>query len=301
VNVEQAISVRRRMVDQALGRYVPARGDTLSRAMRYSLFSGGKRLRSVLLLAAGESVGGQRRLLLPFACGIEMIHAYSLIHDDLPALDDDELRRGKPTTHRVFGESMAILAGDALLTEAFRVMTTTSARKGDPALSVVAAIRAIATAAGVRGMVGGQVADLEHEGKRVSLGTVRGIHCRKTGALIGAASEAGGLVGGARGAALRALTGYGRSLGLAVQIGDDVRDAEASTAVTGKIARRDRERGKATYVSVLGNAAAHSALRREVNRALRALRPLGDRAALLTQLARQVGQWGEAGARPSPR
>ena len=300
MNAERAIIARRRIVDRALGRYVPARGDTLSRAMRYSLFSGGKRLRSVLLLAAGEAVGGQRRLLLPFACGIEMIHTYSLIHDDLPAIDDDALRRGKPTAHCVFGESMAILAGDALLTEAFRVMTTTSAGKGDAAPSVVAAIRAIATAAGVRGMVGGQVADLEHEGKRVSLATVRGIHCRKTAALIGAASEAGGLVGGASGAALRALTGYGRALGLAVQIADDVRDAEASTAVTGKIARRDQERGKATYVAVLGSAAAHAALRREVNRALRALRPLGDRARLLTQLARQVAQWGEAGARRSP-
>jgi len=268
--------------------------------MRYSLFSGGKRLRPVLLLAAGEAVGGQRKRLLPFACGIEMIHTYSLIHYDLPALDDDALRGGKPTSHCVVGESTAILAGDALLTEAFRVMTTAGVTDGKSARSAIAAIGAIAAAAGTRGMVGGQVADLAHEGKSVTLATVRGIHCRKTAALIGAATEAGALVGGARGAWLRALKNYGRALGLAVQIADDVRDAEASTAVTGKTAGRDKVRGKATYVAVLGSTAAHAALRREIGRALRALVPLGERGVLLAQLAEQVGSWGEAGTRSGP-
>lgn len=290
------IAVRRRLIDATLRRYVPARRDVLSRAMRYSLFSGGKRVRPVLLLAAGEAVGGRRRQLLPFACGIEMIHTYSLIHDDLPAMDDDALRRGKPTAHRVFGEGMAILAGDALLTEAFRLMAAEGAVAGVSAASALAAICLIATAAGIQGMVGGQVADLEYAGREVPLATVRAIHRRKTGALIAAAARAGGLIARARPAALRALTDYGRALGLALQIADDVRDREAPTAITGKVAGRDRELGKATYAAVLGTAAARSALGREVEGALRALAPLGDRAALLAGLARRVGEWGVAGA-----
>jgi geranylgeranyl diphosphate synthase type II len=293
--IDREIAVRRKAIDSALGRYVPPRRDVLSRAMRYGLFSGGKRLRSVLVLMAGEAVGGERRRLLPFACGIEMIHAYSLIHDDLPAMDDDALRRGKPTTHRMFGEGTAILAGDALLTEAFRVMTMTTRGNGAGTARVLAAVRGIAAAAGMRGMVGGQVADLTHEGVRVSLATVRDIHHRKTAALIEAASVAGGLIGGAAPAAQRALSRYGRALGLAFQIADDVRDAGASSTETGKVAGRDRVLGKATYAAVIGPAASRAALGREINRAISALRPLGEGADLLRELARQVGAWGHVG------
>lgn len=296
MTLDRKVAARCRLIDRALGRYVPDRGDTLSRAMRYSLFSGGKRLRSVLLLAAGEAVGGRVRQLLPFACGVEMIHAYSLVHDDLPAMDNDNLRRGKPTAHRVFGESAAILAGDALLTEAFGVMTAPTGRNGVPAARAMAAVRTIARAAGMDGMVGGQVADLEAEGSAASLATVRGIHRRKTGALIEAATAAGGLLAGAKLPALRALQRYGRSVGLAVQIADDLRDAEASPEITGKTSRRDQALRKATYAGVLGPAATRAALDREIRRALGALEALAPRAALLEGLAVRVGAWGNAGS-----
>jgi geranylgeranyl diphosphate synthase type II len=296
VSFDRRVATRCTLIDRALDRYVPDRGDTLSRAMRYSLFSGGKRLRSVLLLAAGEAVGGRVRQLLPFACGVEMIHTYSLMHDDLPAMDDDDLRRGKPTAHRVFGEGAAILAGDALLTEAFGVMTARTGKNAVPAARAIAAVRAIARAAGMAGMVGGQVADLEAEGSAASLATVRGIHRRKTGALIEAATMAGGLLAGAGPAALRALRQYGRSVGLAVQIADDLRDAEAPAAITGKIPRRDQALGKATYAGVLGNAATRAAMDREIRRALGALRALAPQATMLEGLALRVGTWGNAGS-----
>ncbi len=292
---EQVLAARRRLVERALRRYVPARPDALSRAMRYSLLSGGKRLRPVLVLAAGEAVGGNRGDLLPIACGVEMIHTYSLVHDDLPAMDDDELRRGKLTAHRVFGEAMAILAGDALLTEAFRVMAGrvggTAAARG----AALDAIRTIAVAAGMRGMVAGQVADLAHQGRGATLASVRGIHQRKTAALITAAVRAGGILGGARGATLARLTRYGEALGLGLQIADDVRDVEAPSRVTGKIAGRDRTLGKATYTAVLGSDGARAALAREIIRAHDAIAPLGARGALLAHLARQIAPWGRVG------
>jgi geranylgeranyl diphosphate synthase type II len=295
VNLRAEIAVRRRAIDRALGRYVPARADPLSRAMRYGLFPGGKRLRAVLLLAAGEAVGGRRRALLPFACAVEMIHTYSLIHDDLPAMDDDLLRRGRPTAHRVFGEGMAILAGDALLTEAFRVMAGTGDGSARGASRTVAAIETVAAAAGMRGMVGGQVSDLAQEGRTTALVAVRAIHRRKTGALIEAAVQAGALVAGAPPRVRADLGRYGRCIGLAFQIADDLRDARAPTAETGKVARRDRARGKATYPAVLGVAAAEAALRREIMRAAGALRTLGSRGRLLELLAGRVEAWGLAG------
>jgi geranylgeranyl diphosphate synthase type II len=294
VSPERALAARRRLIERALRRYVPARRDTLSRAMRYALLSGGKRLRPLLVLAAGEAVGGRRNELLPFACGIEMIHAYSLVHDDLPAMDDDEFRRGKPTAHRVFGEAVAILAGDALLTEAFRVMAEPGGRAAaGPALE---AIRAIAAAAGMTGMVAGQVADLAHEGAPTTLASVRLIHRRKTAALVAAAASAGGILGGARGVTLRRLTAYGQALGLGLQIADDIRDVEAPSSVTGKAAGRDRTLGKATYAAVLGRDGARAALRCEIARALEAIASLGARGALLAHLARQVEAWGRVGA-----
>ena len=295
MNLRAEIAVRRRAIDRALDRCVPARRDALTRAMRYGLFPGGKRLRAVLLLAAGEAVGGRRRTLLPFACAVEMIHTYSLIHDDLPAMDDDLLRRGRPTAHRVFGEGMAILAGDALLTEAFRVLAAACGRGGAGASRSVVAIEAIAAAAGMHGMVGGQVADLEQEGRKAGLDAVRAIHRRKTGALMEAAVRAGAVVAGAPPPTRAALVRYGRSFGLAFQIADDLRDARAPTAETGKVARRDRARGKATYPAVLGVATAEAALRREIDRAVRALRPLGRRGRFLELLARLVEEWGLAG------
>jgi geranylgeranyl diphosphate synthase type II len=297
VNPDRAVALRRRLVDRALAHQIPPRADPLSRAMRYSLLSGGKRLRSVLLLAAGEAVGGAPRDLVPFACGIEMIHTYSLVHDDLPAMDDDDLRRGQPTAHRVFGEAMAILAGDALLTEAFRVMADGAARVG--AARAIAAVGLLAAAAGMHGMVAGQVDDLRHEGRAASLATVRAIHRRKTAALIEGAARAGGLLGGAPRAVSTALGRYGRALGLALQIADDIRDVEGTTRITGKVTGRDRARGKSTYVRVLGAARARAALRGQIARALRALAPLRGREAVLAHLAHQVADWGNLGASPT--
>jgi geranylgeranyl diphosphate synthase type II len=293
------MAAHRAAIDRALDRYVPERRDSLSKAMRYSLFSGGKRLRSILLVAAGEAAGGPVRHLLPFACGLEMIHTYSLVHDDLPAMDDDDLRRGKPTSHRAFGEGTAILAGDALLTEAFRVMATSAQRSGVSPERAIGAVRIIAEAAGMRGMVGGQLADLEAEGGTVGIAGVRAIHRRKTGALFEAATVTGALVAGGSPSVVRALGRFGLSVGMALQIADDLRDAEASETVTGKTPRRDQARKKATYASVLGVTATRTALEREIRRALATLRPLSARGAVLSELARRIGAWGNEGYQDS--
>ncbi|HKA52320.1 MAG TPA: polyprenyl synthetase family protein, partial [Candidatus Binatia bacterium] len=201
MNLQRYLEQRSRLVDRALARLLPHNGAlpyTLDRAMRYSLFSGGKRVRPILALASGEAVGAPAARVLPFACALEMIHSYSLIHDDLPAMDDDDLRRGKPTNHIVFGEGMAILAGDGLLTEAFRVMAEGALRQGVDRTAALRAVREVAAGAGAGGMVGGQVADLEAEGKKPTRALVEYIHTRKTAALIRAAVRAGALVGGAR-------------------------------------------------------------------------------------------------------
>lgn len=258
MNLQRYLERRAALVDRALEEYVPDNPSyphRLVEAMRYSLFGGGKRIRPILLLAATEAVGGSVEEALPFACAVEMIHTYSLIHDDLPTMDDDTVRRGRPTNHVVFGEGLAILAGDALLTEAFRVMAA-SLRGGRAARPAVRAMREIAEAAGVRGMVGGQAADLEAEGSVPDLPTVEFIHVRKTGALILASVRAGAILGGARAAELRQLSRYGEFLGLAFQVADDVLDSEAGMAVTGKVQGRDRQRRKVTYPAVIGMPAA---------------------------------------------
>src|SRR5262245_24634305 len=215
--------------------------------MRYSLFSGGKRIRPVLALASGEAVGAPMERILPFACALEMIHSYSLIHDDLPAMDDDDLRRGKPTNHVVFGEGMAILAGDGLLTEAFRVMAEGALRNGQDRTATLRAIREIAAGAGAAGMVGGQVADLESEQKKPTRTLVEYIHTRKTAALIRAAVRAGALVGGAQSGQFARLDRYGAAIGLAFQVADDILDVEGGTEKTGKRKGRDVELQKVTY------------------------------------------------------
>src|SRR2546430_1596646 len=188
--------------------------------MRYSLFAGGKRIRPILALASGEAVGAPVARVLPFACALEMIHSYSLIHDDLPAMDDDDLRRGKPTNHIMFGEGMAILAGDGLLTEAFRVMAEGALRQGVDRTAALRALREVAAGAGAVGMVGGQVADLEAEGKKPTRTLVEYIHTRKTAALIRAAVRAGALVGGARPGQFARLRRYGAALGLALSVAE---------------------------------------------------------------------------------
>ncbi len=236
----------------------------LAEAMRYSLEAGGKRVRPVLCLLAAEAVGGGLEAALPGALALEFVHTYSLIHDDLPAMDDDDLRRGRPTNHKVYGEGPAILAGDGLLTEAFAVLATTG--RAD-------AVALLAEAAGWRGMVGGQALDLEGEaltasGTAYGLDHLQTIHRLKTGALLRGAVELGGLLGGADPAQRAALRAYGEAIGLAFQIQDDILDATSNEATLGKRAGKDQGRGKITYPSLLGLDGARRALQEATERAL---------------------------------
>jgi geranylgeranyl diphosphate synthase type II len=290
LNVAVYLARRQQLVERGLERHFPPAAKQparLTEAVRYSLFGGGKRLRPILVLAAADAVGGDRKEALPFACAVEMIHTYSLIHDDLPAMDDDSLRRGRPTSHIAFGEGLAILAGDALLTEAFRIMASAS-WSGSHRGRAVRAMLEIAEAAGPAGMVGGQVADLEAEGTQPSLPVVEYIHVRKTGALILAAVRSGAIVSGATQAQLRSLTRYGGFLGVAFQVADDILDAQAPTSVTGKHGGRDRARRKATFPAVLGLAAAKKRARELLDGALEAIDGFPRSADPLREVARFV-------------
>ncbi len=272
--LERYLAARRELIERALDSAVADDGSRLREAMRYSLLGGGKRVRPILLLAAAEAVGADSGRLTPFACGIEMIHTYSLVHDDLPAMDDDELRRGRPTTHVRYGDALAILVGDGLLTDAFAVMSSAAAGLPDPSAALLA-IREIAEAAGTAGMVAGQADDIAAEGSTAGLDRVELIHRRKTGALLRAAVRAGAILGGAGADALAAATLYGERLGLAFQVVDDVMDATAESEKTGKIGGRDRERGKRTYVEVMGVEGASSRAVELRDQAVSALESLG--------------------------
>jgi len=265
------------------------RPPALVRAMRYAVLGGGKRLRPVLALAAAEAVAGSgaRRRALRAGCAIEMIHAYSLAHDDLPAMDDDDMRRGRPSLHAKYGEATAILAGDALLTDAFAIVATPSRRTAPGA--TLAMVKEIAVAAGSSGMVGGQLADLSSSGKaRVGLAAVREIHRQKTGALLRASVRVGALAAGAEAKTLRRLTAYGQAFGLVFQITDDVLDEVGDLKRLGKPGGGDRAAGKATYPAVLGLEGARSEARRVARAGYRAIAPLGTRAAPLEALLGHV-------------
>lgn len=246
---------RIRLIESALDGYLPA-VDTLPprlhEAMRYSVFAGGKRIRPILLLAACEAVGGQLSSALPAACALEMIHSYSLIHDDLPSMDDDDFRRGQPTNHKVYGEAAAILAGDGLLTEAFILLSNPAIVRDVDATKLIEVIHLLAKNSGSRGMVGGQVVDMESEEKAIDLPTLEYIHTHKTGALIVAAMEIGAIIGGASKEQRRALCRYGEAAGLAFQIADDILDIVADPTELGKNVGSDLQRGKATYPALLG-------------------------------------------------
>lgn len=248
-------------------------------AVRYSLFAGGKRLRPALALGAAEVVSGDDSVALPVACALEMIHTYSLIHDDLPAMDDDDLRRGKPTCHKVYGEATAILAGDALLTMAF----DTAAATGSTAI-----VRELARAAGAGGMVGGQQMDLEGEGRQLNLAALQSIHRAKTGALIQVSLRCGAMAAGATVAQVDALADYGRHLGLAFQITDDILDVVGAEAVIGKPVGSDESRDKSTYPALLGLEESRRLAGEAVASALAALAVFGEEAENLRNLARFV-------------
>jgi geranylgeranyl diphosphate synthase, type II len=280
------------LVDAALEQYLPSeeeRPKSIHKAMRYSIFAGGKRVRPVLMLAACEAAGGLIAKAMPAACAMEMIHTYSLIHDDLPAMDDDDFRRGRPTSHKVFGEAIAILAGDGLLTEAFKLMSDPRFAADIAPAARLAVIHEIATCAGTFGMVGGQVVDMESEGQPdMDLPTVQYIHTHKTGALIKASVVAGALLGGADEKQLAAIRRYGEAAGLAFQIADDILDIEGTTEEIGKDAGSDQARGKATYPAVMGLAAAKQEAQAMMDEAMLALEPLGTAADPLREIARYI-------------
>ncbi len=294
-------------MDRALDRFLLSARvlpPVLHEAMRYSIFAGGKRLRPVLCLAAAEVCGRDSERVMPTACALELIHTYSLIHDDLPAMDDDDFRRGRPTSHKKFGEAVAILAGDALLTQAFDLMAQNARTAGVRPEAALKAVGAVSRAAGSLGMIGGQVMDLamERAGRSKSLGAAHAflkngsraaaldaIHRRKTGALIRASLQAGALLSGASPARVRALETYGEALGLAFQIADDVLDIIGDKKLLGKRGS-DRENGKLTYPAVYGLAESQARARKEAARAKRALAPFGSRAWALEALADYVVQ-----------
>ncbi len=278
---------RKAWVDEALEGLFdpPGRPKPLFDAMSYSLMAGGKRIRPILMMAAYELFRNEGKDILTFACAMEMVHTYSLIHDDLPAMDDDDLRRGKPTCHKVFGDAMAILAGDGLLTEAFNLISSDSHTKNWPADTRLSTIRELALAAGPQGMVGGQAMDILSEHKKVDINTVRFIHTHKTGAIIRASVRIGALLAEADPVSLNALTRYGESIGMAFQIVDDILDVEGKTALLGKKVGADNALEKATYPHVAGLVKSKEQARELIDSAHQSLEPFGDRAAPLRGIA----------------
>lgn len=285
VNFKAEWKKRADLVEEGLLRElkkVPAYDETLEKAMEYSLMAGGKRLRPVLLMAAADAVGKDGAAFLTTGCAIEMIHTYSLIHDDLPAMDNDDYRRGKPTNHKVFGDGIAVLAGDALLTLAFEVMLR---QEGAAPETLVTVVSEMSRAAGPYGMVGGQVLDLEGEGRRLDLAALRKIHMGKTGALFCAAIRSGAILAGAKEEELVALTLYAERFGLAFQITDDILDVTGDEAAIGKPVGSDVRNEKATYVTLTSLEEAKKLAEDAVDEAVAALDIFGERAAFLRDLA----------------
>ena len=285
------LETRKALVDQALELYLPAESiepPVIFRSARYSVFAGGKRLRPILCIAATEAVGGPIDTVMPTACALELIHTYSLIHDDLPAMDNDDYRRGKPTSHKVFGEAVAILAGDALLTDAFRIIAGQTPAENVPARKLLQVIQEVALAAGWFGMVAGQVADIESEGKAPDDKTLHFIHTRKTGALITVSLRAGAILGGANDDELDALTEYGRHVGLAFQIADDILNVEGDAKALGKSTGSDRSRGKLTYPALVGVETSRRVATELVEKAILDLQAMDERSEPLRMIARFI-------------
>jgi geranylgeranyl diphosphate synthase type II len=280
---------RQGIVEEALQRYLPVEDipPEIYEAVRYSVFNGGKRIRPILCLAAAEAVGGDLAPAMPVACALELIHAYSLIHDDLPSMDNDDFRRGKPTCHKVFGENMAILAGDALLTEAF-VLLSRAEKVMFSAERRLAVIQEIAYAAGICGMVGGQALDVISEKYSADENTLREIHRRKTGALIVAAVKSGAIIFGAGKDKIQSLTEYGMNVGQAFQIADDILNVEGDRELMGKETGSDAARNKLTYPSLLGIKTAKERLAQHIEAAVASLSGFNERAMPLTLVARYI-------------
>jgi geranylgeranyl diphosphate synthase type II len=285
MDLKRYLVSRQKEVDRALDRFLPKASvwpATIHKAMRYSLFAGGKRLRPILCLAAAEACGGKTNAALPHACAVECIHTYSLIHDDLPSMDDDDLRRGRPTCHKVFGDGIAILAGDALLTIAFEIATQA---KPVSRYDLREIFREITVAAGSRKLIAGQVADLEAEGRRINRAQLRSIHENKTAALLTTSIRLGAMSANANPKQLGAVTAFGRALGLAFQVIDDILDMTQTSEKLGKSAGKDLAAQKATYPAVIGLEKSRAEAQRLTREAHRALETLGDKARILRALA----------------
>ena len=264
------------------------RGGTIIEAMKYSLTAGGKRIRPVLCMAAAEAVGGAHEDVLTAACALEMVHTYSLIHDDLPAMDDDALRRGKPTCHVAFDEATAILAGDALLTLAFEVLSSVPITDANHAVKWLHVIRKISTAAGYQGMIQGQMLDITAEGRKLTVDELEAMHALKTGALIQASLQCGALLGGATNSQMTDLDAYARNIGLAFQVADDILNVEGNPAVMGKAVGSDRLHAKSTYPSILGLKASKHFSQKLVRQALQAIETFDQNADPLRALATYI-------------
>ena len=284
-DLSRYLDARSAEVNAALDRFLPkekTKPATIHRAMRYSIFAGGKRMRPALTLAAAEACGGNVADALPLACAVECIHTYSLIHDDLPAMDNDDFRRGKPTNHKVFGEGIAVLAGDALLTQAFEIVAQA---RGWKRYSHQTLVLELARASGSLQLIAGQVADLEGEGKKISAPELKYIHERKTSALLCCSTRLGGMSANCSAAQLQALTDFGYNVGLAFQIIDDILDITQTSEQLGKTAGKDTKAQKATYPSIVGLEKSRGIAKKLTNNAFSALKIFKGRAEALESLA----------------
>ena len=291
MDLKKYLQEKEDIVNKALDTLLPKEDEfpqRLHKAMRYSIFAGGKRIRPILVIAAAEVFGKTAANVINIACAIELIHTYSLIHDDLPAIDNDDLRRGLPTNHKVFGEAIALLAGDALLTKAFQIMSQPSAVSGQQSALILKSIHEITKAAGSTGMVGGQVVDIESEGKEVAFPVLEYIHIHKTGELILASVRAGAILAGAENKELETITRYGEAIGLAFQIADDIIDVEGNKEDVGKNIGGDAKKGKVTYPSILGVDESRKRARELVDMAITALKDFDRKAEPLREIARYL-------------
>ncbi len=284
-DLQSYLESRTLFINKGLDRFLPketVKPATIHKAMRYSLFAGGKRMRPALTLAAATACGGTEEAAMPLACAVECIHTYSLIHDDLPAMDNDDFRRGKPTNHKVFGEGIAVLAGDALLTQAFEIAAQA---KGWPRYSHQDLILELTKASGSLQLIAGQVADLEAEGRKVSAADLKYIHERKTSALLCCSVRLGGMSANCTAAQLKALTDFGYNVGLAFQIIDDILDITQTSEQLGKTAGKDTKAQKATYPSIVGMEKSRKLAKELTDRAFASLKIFKGRAQALEALA----------------
>jgi len=291
VSLKKYLEAKKEIVDEALDHFLPGVGGIspeIFKSARYSVFAGGKRIRPILCMAAAETLGQDGAMTLPVACALEMIHTYSLIHDDLPAMDDDDYRRGMPTNHKIFGEDVAILAGDALLTEAFHLMSGSDLVKEISPEKLLRIMHEISKASGFFGMIGGQVIDLKSEGQDVTMETLHRIHTLKTEALITVSVRSGAIIAGADDRELQKLSHYGSKIGLAFQITDDILDIEGDQEILGKDTGSDKEKKKVTYPGLIGIESSKETATGLIEEALTALASFDERAEPLRMIAKFI-------------